>query len=205
MASTNFLEFSFRIIAKDWKAHGKFLLGIAAAMTIGILLVMRLGPGAELARGILVGVGIVGPYGFVQLCFFIERQHGLLKPLMIPPVTPTQLVLAKYASAFSMALFVVNVPGIFLGDFAFVGYLNIGVLLLTSICMAVVVISTQPWAPLAPIWIVLLPYLYARPLLQSSFQWVTAHCTGVSIAALCIIPFIVYGSALVFETETRRS
>jgi hypothetical protein len=161
MASTNFLEFSFRIIAKDWIAHGKFLLGIAAAMTIGILLVMRLGPGAELARGILVGVGVVGPYGFAQLCFFIERQHGLLKPLMIPPVTPAQLVLAKYASAFSMALFVVNVPGIFLGDFAFVGYLNIGVLLLTSICMAVVVISTQPWAPLAPIWIVLLPYLYA--------------------------------------------
>jgi hypothetical protein len=204
MESTNFLKFSAGIIATDWKAHGKFLVGIATAMAVGILLAMRLGPGAELARGILVGVGVVGPYGFAQLCFCIQRQHGLLKFLMIPPATPTQLVLAKYASAFSMALVVVNVPGIFLGDFVFVVYVNIGVLLLTSICMAIVVISTQPWAPLAPIWIVLLPYLYARPLLQSSFQWVSAHGTSVSIAALCIIPFIVYGSALIFEIDMRR-
>ena len=204
MESIIFLKFAISIIAKDWRTHGKFLLKIAAAAAVGILLVMRLGPGAELARGILVGVGVVGPYGFAQLCFFIQRQRDLLRPLMIPPITPTQLVLAKYASAFSMALFVVNVPGMFLGDFAFVGYLNIGVLLLTTICMAVVVISTQPWAPLAPIWIVLLPYLYARPLLQGGFQWVAAHGTGVSIAAICIIPFLVYGSAIVFETEMRR-
>lgn len=204
MESLTFLKFAISITAKDWRAHGKFLLKIAAAAAVGILLVMRLGPGAELARGILVGVGVVGPYGFAHLCFFIQRQNGLLRPLMIPPTTPTQLVLAKYASAFSMALFVVNVPGIFLGDLVFVGYLNIGVLLLTTICMAIVVISTQPWAPLAPIWIVLLPYLYARPLLQGGFQWVAAHGTGVSIVAICIIPFLVYGSALVFESEMRR-
>jgi hypothetical protein len=204
MGSTSFLKFTIGIIAKDWSAHGKFLFGIAGAMAVGILLVMRLGPGAELARGILVGVGVVGPYGFAQLCFFIQRQNDLLRPLMIPPITPTRLVLAKYASAFSMALFVVNVPGIFLGDFAFVGYVNVGVLLMTSICMAVVIISTQPWAPLAPIWALLLPYLYARPLLQSGFQWIAAHRTGVSITALCIIPFIVYGSALIFESEIHN-
>jgi hypothetical protein len=205
MESISFLKFSTSIIAKDWKAHGKFLLGIAVATAVGILLVMRLGPGADLARGILVGVGVVGPYGLAQLCFFIERQNDLLRPLMIPPITPTRLVLAKYGSAYSMALFLVNAPGIFLGDFRFIGYLNIGVLLLTSICMAVVVISTQPWAPLAPIWIVLLPYLYARPLLQGGFQWVAAHSTGVSMTAVGIIPFIVYGSALVFESDMRRS
>jgi hypothetical protein len=204
MELARFLKFSINIVAKDWNAHGRFLLGVAAAMAVGILLVMRLGPGADLAKGIIVGVGVVSPYGFAQLCFFIQRQHGLLKPLMIPPITPTQLVLAKYASAFSMALFVVNVPGIFLRDFAFVCYVNIGVLLLTTICMAVVVISAQPWAPLVPIWIVLLPYLYARPLLQSGFQWVAAHSTSVSVAAVCLIPFVIYGSALIFETDMRR-
>ena len=204
MESPGFLKFSINIIVKDWIAHGKFLLGIAGAMAIGILLVMRLGPGAEMARGILVGVGVVGPYGFAQLCFFSQRQNDLLRPLITPPITPTKLVLAKYASVFSMALFAVNVPGMFLGDFRFVGYLNIAVSLLTTIFMAVVVISEQPWAPLAPLWIVLLPYLYARPLLQSTFQWVIAHSTGVSIAAVCIIPFIIYGSTLVFESEMRR-
>ena len=205
MESAGFFKFATKIVSKDWNDHGKFLLGIAAAMAVGILLVMRLGPGADLARGILVGVGVVSPYGFAQLCFFIQRQHGLLKRLLIPPITPTQLVLAKYASAFSMALFVVNVPGLFLGDLAFVCYVNIGVLLLTSICMAVVVISEKPWAPLLPIWVVLLPYLYARPLLVSSFQWVAAHSTGVSVVAICLIPFIIYGSTLVFETDMRRS
>ena len=205
MDSAGFLKFATNIVGKDWNEHGKFLLGMAAAMAIGILLVLRLGPGQELAKGIIVGVGVVSPYGFSQLCFLIQRQNGLLKPLMIPPITPTQLVLAKYASAFSMALFVVNVPGVLLGDFAFVGYVNIGVLLLTSVCMAVVVISTKPWAPLVPIWIVLLPYLYARPLLQSGFQWVYAHSMIVSVAAVCLIPFIVYGSAMIFETEMRRS
>jgi hypothetical protein len=205
MDSAGFLRFAADIVGKDWNEHGKFLLKVAAAMAIGVLLVMRLGPGEELAKGIIVGAGVVSPYGFSQLCFFIQRRHGLLKPLMVPPITPTQLVLAKYASAFSMALFVVNVPGILLGDFAFVGHVNIGVLLLTSICMAVVVISTKPWAPLVPIWIVLLPYLYARPILQSGLQWVSAHGMGVSIAAVCLIPFIVYGSALIFETDMRRS
>jgi hypothetical protein len=204
-STTSFLKFSIGIIGQDWNAHRRFLFGIAASMAVGILLVMRLGPGADLARGILVGVGVVGPYGFAQLCFFIQREHGLLKRLIIPPITPTQLVLAKYASAFSMSLFVINVPGALLGDLAFVGYLNIGVLLFTSICMAVVVISTQPWAPLVPVWLILLPYLYARPLLQSTFVWVIAHSTGVSVAALCIIPFIMYGSALIFEADMRRS
>ena len=192
------------LIVKDWTDHGKFLLGIAGAMATGIILVMKLGPGADLAQGVLVGVGVVGPYGFAQLCFFIQRENGLFRRLLKPPITPTQLVLAKYASAFSMALFVENVPGLFLGDPKFVGYLNIGVLLLTTICMAVVVISEQPWAPLAPIWIILLPYLYARPYLQGVFQWVIANKAGVSIAALSLIPFIIYGSTLVFENDMRQ-
>lgn len=204
MEPTNFLKFTANIVVKDWTAHGKFLLETAAAMAVGVLLVMHFGPGPELARGILVGVGVVSPYAFAQLCFFIQRQHGLLQSLIVPPITPTQLVLAKYASAFSMALFVVNAPGIFLSDFSFVGYLNIGVLLLTSICMAVAVVSTQPWAPLAPILVVLFPYLYARPLLVNSFRWIGAHRTGVSITAVCLIPLIVYGSALVFEYDMRR-
>ena len=204
MESTNFLKFSINLIIKDWADHGRFLVAIAIAMAAGIIVVMKLGPGADLAQGILVGVGVVGPYGFAQLCFFIQRENGLFRRLLKPPITPTKLVLAKYASAFSMSLFVINAPGLFLGDFRFVGYLNIGVLLLTTICMAVVVISEQPWAPLAPIWIILLPYLYARPYLQNLFQWVIANRTAVSVAALSIIPFIIYGSTLVFENDMRQ-
>src|SRR5690348_11250971 len=181
MEPIKFLKFTANIVVKDWTAHGKFLLKMAAAMAAAVLLVTRFGPGQELAWGILVAVGVVSPYVFAHLCFFIERQHGLLHSLIVRPITPAQVVLAKYASAFSMALFVMNAPSIFLADFSFVGYLNIGVLLLTSICMAVAVVSRQPWAPLAPVLIALFPYLYARPLLMNSFRWIGAHRMGVSI------------------------
>jgi hypothetical protein len=203
MAATGFLNFTAGIVAKDWNIHGKFILKLAAAMALSILLVMRLGPGQDLARGMLVGIAAVAPYGLSQICFFIERQNDLLKRLMVPPITPTRLVLAKYASAFSMALFVINVPGVLLNDLTFVWYVNIGILLLTSITMAVVIVSNQAWAPLLPVW-VLLPYLYARPLLVSTLQWVAAHSKSVSALALCLIPFIAYGSALFFEVEERR-
>jgi hypothetical protein len=53
MELINFVKFSAGIIATDWKANGKFLVRIAAATAFGILLVLRLGPGAEFARGIL--------------------------------------------------------------------------------------------------------------------------------------------------------
>ncbi len=58
------------------------------------------------------------PYGFVHFCFVIPRQFGLLKRLLTR-ATPAQLLFAKYASAFSMALFIVNIPGLMLRDLDF--------------------------------------------------------------------------------------
>jgi hypothetical protein len=205
MPTRGFFNFTAGIVAKDWNTHGKFILRLTGAMALAILLVMRFGPGRDLARGILVGVAAVAPYGLSQICFFIERQNDLLKPLMVPPITPAKLVLAKYASAFSMALVVINVPGVLLNDLEFVWYVNIGILLLTSVTMAAVIVCNQAWASLLPVWAVLIPYLYARPLLASTFQWVAVHSRGVSVAGLCLIPFIACGSALFFSLEERRS
>src|SRR5712691_5826307 len=103
---SGFVKLAIKIIGKDWKQHGKLLLGLVGGMMLVILVMMRLTPGLAFAKGVLIGVGIVVPYGFAQLCFFIQRQHGLLKLLMTPATTPVQLVLAKFASAFSMALFI---------------------------------------------------------------------------------------------------
>jgi len=68
------------------------------------------------------------------------------------PITPTQFMLAKFASAFSMAIFVVTLPGVLLCDFWFVYHANIGALLMTSLCMAAVVISDEEWVRLFPLW-----------------------------------------------------
>ena len=144
MQSSGFANFMVKIIRKDWKQHGKMLLGLVGGMMLVMLVMMWLTSDLVFAKGVAIGVGLVVPYGFAQLCFFIERQHGLLR--VIPPTTPFQLVLAKFASAFSMALFIVNIPGVLLRDLRFLFYLNVGVLLMTTVCMAIAVISDQAWA-----------------------------------------------------------
>ena len=102
MQSTGFAKFAARIIRKDWKEHGRLPLGLVCGMIVAILVMMRLTPDVAFAKGVLVGVGLVVPYGFAQVCFFIQRQFGLLR--VNAPATPFQLVLAKFASAFSMVL-----------------------------------------------------------------------------------------------------
>ena len=201
MNSAGFLKFAIYIIRRDWKQHGKTIVGTVIGMALGILFVKRFGPDPGIAKGIVIGAGVVCPYGFSQLCFFIERQHGLLKRLITPPITPRQLLLAKYGSAFSMAIFVVTVPGILFRDVAFLCYVNIGVLFLTSICMAIAVLSDLPWATLVPVWIVLFPYLYARHSLDTLFQFAASHTMPVCIAGLCLIPLIVYAAVLRFEMD----
>ncbi len=205
MDSAGFVKFASQIISKDWKRHWKPMIATVTGMALGVLFVMRFGPDPAMAKGIIIGAGVVCPYGFSQLCFFIERQHGLLKQLLIPSTTPTQLVLAKYGSAFSMAVFVVTVPGILLRDLAFLCYMNIGVLFMTSICMAIAVLSDIPWATMLPVWIVLFPYLYTRRSLDNLFRWVIPHSTAISIAGVCLIPMIIYVSAVRFQMDPVRN
>src|SRR5262249_28298057 len=104
------------------------MIGTVIGMTLGIIFLRWFRPEPAIAKSIVIGAGVVCPYGISQLCFFIERQHGLLKELMTPPITPKQLLLAKYASAFSMSVFVVTVPAMVFRDVAFLCYINIGVL-----------------------------------------------------------------------------
>ena len=199
MQSSGFANFMVKIIRKDWKQHGRMLLGLVGGMMLVMLVMMWLTSGLVFAKGVAIGVGLVVPYGFAQLCFFIERQHGLLR--VIPPTTPFQLVLAKFASAFSMALFIVNIPGVLLRDLRFLFYLNVGVLLMTTVCMAIAVISDQAWASLLPLWIVFVPYLYARRQIEGTLRWAASHGLALSVAALCLIPLIVVWSALSFKME----
>jgi hypothetical protein len=199
MESNGFAKFTAMIIRKDWKLHGKALLGLVCGMIVVILAMMRLAPDVNFAKGVVVGVALVVPYGLAQLCFFIERQHGLLR--IFPPATPFQLVLAKFASAFSMILFIVNIPGVLIRDPRFLFRLNMGALFMTSVCMAIVVISDQAWASLLPLWIVFLPYLYARPQIDELLHWAAAHGVALSVAGLCLIPLIVLWSALNFKMK----
>ena len=50
-----------QIIAIDWRAHRKFLLVSAAGLALGIFAAMLLLPGAQLAKGVLLGATLVYP------------------------------------------------------------------------------------------------------------------------------------------------
>src|SRR2546427_11382351 len=173
MQSSGFANFMVKIIRKDWKQHGKMLLGLVGGMMLVMLVMTWLTSDLVFAKGVAIGVGLVVPYGFAQLCFFIERQHGLLR--VIPPTTPFQLVLTKFASAFSLALFIVNIPGVLLRDLRFLFYINDGVLLMTTVCMAIAVISSQAWTSLLPLWVVFVPYIYSRGQLDCTLFWSGCH------------------------------
>jgi hypothetical protein len=205
MRLEGFPKLAVNIITKDWKEYKLPVFGIAGMTVITAVLTMILSPGSNFAKGTLIGVGFAGAYGLAQGCFFNERQRGTLMLLLSLPVTPVQLVLAKYASAFSMALFALNAPGMFLGDLRFVFYANMATLLLTSICMAATVLSDKAWAPQLPLWIVMIIMLPAPHLLRhrtsflhESAHWLISHDASIAGFTLLLIAVIVYGSACIF-------
>src|SRR6059036_3750163 len=114
---------------------------------------------SDFSKGMLAGILISASYSFAYSCFISERQRGTLHLLLSLPVEPFDLVLAKYASLYSMTLFTANLPGLFLRDWRLLFLLNAFVLLFSTICMAGTVISEKPWAPMIPLWIALVLFM----------------------------------------------
>src|SRR5262249_1560479 len=109
---------------------------------------MRSSRGAELAKLIVVGSIVVVPYIFPHFLLIVPLQYSVVKKFL-SQTTPVEFISIKYVSALSMALFMVNIPGVlFVRDADFLIHLNCGVLLLTSVCMFTTMISTRPAAPL---------------------------------------------------------
>ena len=127
----------------------------------------------------------------------LRRNSPAHRPIPRQIMPCVQLLSAKYASAFSMALFIVNIPGLMLRDLGFLFHANAAGLLMTTAA----VISPKPWAPLIPLWVVFIPWFYLPAQLKEQFGWVADHATAASIAELCAIPVIIYYSAMVFKLE----
>ena len=194
---------TINIIRKDWFEHRKVILSLTAGMFVPLIIS---GGRTDFAKGMMIGVLIGASYGYAHFCFMAERQRGTLQLLLSLPVHPLDLVIAKYASLYSMVLFTANVPGVFLRDFRALFLLNSLVLLLSSICMAATVISDKPWAPMIPLWFVLIFFMPIRKLLEqfypdglSAYLFVTSHVMLVAALALISAPVIALISALYFE------
>src|SRR5262245_93653 len=94
---------AINIIRKDWREYNRPLLLLTAGMFLSALASRRWD---EFSHGMMAGILIASAYSFASFCFAIERQRGTLQLLLALPVRPSQVVLAKYASLYSMALFV---------------------------------------------------------------------------------------------------
>ncbi len=197
-------------IRKDWVEFRKAIILISLGLLVPVFMVRAGAPRPDFARGMMGGVLLAGPFLFAQSCFLTERQHGTLQFLLALPITPSELVLAKYASLFSMTLFTVNAPGLLLGDPAFLFYANTASLLLASLFMAATVISDKPWAAQLPLWFVIMATMPLEPLLRKFYPdglrqiaWIAAHHTWIACGALALTPLIVLGSIWIFARKSH--
>lgn len=194
---------AINIIRKDWFECRTPILLLTAGMFLAVIGSIRSG---DFSRGVMSGMLISASYGFAYFSFLSERQHGTLELLLALPIRPYELVIAKYASLYSMALFVANGPGLFLRDLHLLFLLNAFVLFLATLSMASTVISDKPWAALIPLWMALVFFMPLQKFLEKFYPdglglyfMITSHVTLLGIIALATTPFFVLISAFCFE------
>jgi hypothetical protein len=95
---------------------------------------------------VIAGILAAVPFIYAQFCFDAARREGRLQLLLALPITPQELVLAKFASLFSMTLFTINVAVVLLHDLRALAYSNVTGLFMASIFMSAAVVSEKPWA-----------------------------------------------------------
>jgi hypothetical protein len=202
------MRLAVNIVRKDWQEYKKPLLGLTASLCATIIFTKFVPLRSEsFTRGLIMGAVMGGCYGFAQTCFYNERQRGTLGFLLSLPVTPVRLVLAKYASVFSMVIFCVNVPGVLLQDFQFLAFANVAALFLSTLCTAATVISGKPWAPQLPLWIIVVVAIPAPriPGFLAAARSLASHSTWLAVVALSLIPIIALASALIFSRHSLKS
>ena len=215
MQWVGFPRLAFHIARKDWAEARRVILGLTLGLMVPALLV-RFAPGRsdDFAKGLLAGLLSGVGFGYAQFCFINERQRETLRLLMSLPVEPRQLVLAKYVSLYSMVLFTVNVPGLFVPDLRLIYIANAAALSLGTVFMATTVISDKPWASQVPIWFLLIFILPIQRLLEryypdglGLFETLTANPILIATLALLCTPILVATSISVFQrrdAETQR-
>jgi hypothetical protein len=199
------LRLVINIVRKDWFEYRKMILLLTGGMFIPLVV---FGRSSDFSQGMITGILIAASYGYASFCFMAERQQGTLQLLISLPARPFDLVVAKYASLYSMILFTVNIPGIFLGDLHTLFLMNCVVVFLATISMAGTVISDKPWAPMIPIWIGLVFFLPFQKALEKFYPdglgvylFITSHTTLFASLALILAPALALGSAVYFKRK----
>jgi len=196
---------AINIIRKDWLEHWKLVALWTAGSFVPVLIPIG---SAGFRQGMLSGLLVASSHGYAYSCFVAERQRGTLQLLLGLPVRSFDLVVAKYASMYSMVLLTANVPGSFLGSSRALLFINAFALLFSTICMAASVVSDKPWAPVAPLWIVCIGFLPLTAFMErynsnnfSLAQLVTPPVILLAEFVIVLAPMIALASALWFHRK----
>ena len=212
MRSNGFPALALHIARKDWRESRRILVLLTSGLLVPALIVRTAGEESrDFAMGLLAGMLAGTGFGYSQYCFLNERQRGTLETLLALPVRPFQIVLAKYASLYSMVLFTVNVPALLLPQPRLLYVTNAAALFLATLFMAATVISSRPWASQIPVWGLLLFVLPTRQLLEryypaglGPFEAVLSRPLALSTIAFLLVPLLAIGSTLVFSAKAAR-
>ena len=213
MQSVGFPRLALHIARKDWGESRKLILTLTGALLIPALLV-RFFPGRseDFAKGLLAGLLAGTGFGYAQYCFLNERLRNTLDLLLSLPIEPCDLVLSKYVSLYSMVLFTVNVPALFVSNLTLVFIVNAAALSLATLFMAATVISDKPWAAQIPIYLLLVFILPFERLLTryypsglDFFRTLTSHPLLLATLALLLTPIVVAVSVFVFHRKGAKA
>jgi hypothetical protein len=198
--SQRFARIASIIIRKDWREFRKPMLALGAGMGLPVLMILSGRGRADLARGLLMGTTVAAPFFYAQSCFYIERQRGTLDLLLSLPLSRLELVLAKFASVFSMTLVTINIPTLLLRDVSLLLHANAAALFLACFFMSAAVITDKPWAPQIPFLLVVLLTM-THPGNVDAVAWISSHTNVAATDALAVTPLLTAVSAWVFSRK----
>ena len=190
-----FLRIARALSRKDWDENKHPIVIMATGLLIAAFL-MAFDSQSPFAKGMTLGMACCSGYVFGQSCFANERRLGALDMLLGLPISAGQLVLAKYASLFSITFLVISIPGLIHHNWILLFRTNVLALFIATVLMATTVISDKPWAPQVPFWILMLAL---SPLKRLPLRWLSSHTDAAAAALLLVIPLIAYISASIFH------
>lgn len=212
MRSKEFPGLALHIARKDWRESRRLIVLLTTGLLVPAVMIRLGGTGTEdFAVGLLAGLITGTSFGYAQYCFLNERQRGTLETVLALPVRPHELVLAKYASVYSMVLFTVNVPALVVHQSSILYITNSAALFLATLFMAATVMSAKPWAFQLPVWGMLLFVLPTKQILERYYPAglvplaaLFSHPVWLGTFALLLSPLIAAASAVVFTRAMSR-